>query len=83
MPEFEDYLDPKVGAAVLVTAAVLSPPGRRLLRRGAIYGIAGALIARDAIAGLGRGVTRGFRDAASAASSGVQQSRENAPGTEP
>jgi hypothetical protein len=72
MPEFEDFVDSKVAITALVTAAVLSPQGRRTLRRGAVYGTAGVLMARDAVAGLGRGITRGFRGAASAAASGVQ-----------
>ncbi len=72
MPEFEDFVDSKVAITALVTATVLSPQGRRVLRRGAVYSTAGILMARDAITGFGRGITRGFRGAASAATSGVQ-----------
>jgi len=72
VPEFEDFVDSKVAITALVTAVVLSPQGRRALRRGAVYGTAGVLMARDAVAGFGRGITRGFRGAASAAASGVQ-----------
>jgi hypothetical protein len=72
VPEFEEFVDSKVAITALVTAAVLSPQGRRTLRRGAVYGTAGVLMARDAVAGFGRRITRGFRGAASAAASGVQ-----------
>jgi hypothetical protein len=60
VPEFEDFVDSKVAITALVTAAVLSPQGRRALRRGAVYGTAGVLMARDAVAGFGRGITRWF-----------------------
>ena len=72
MPEFEDFADSKIAVAALVTAAVLSKPGRRLLRRGAVYGTAGVLMARDAAAGLSSGVFRGFRDATSRAAGSVR-----------
>ena len=72
MPEFEDFADPKIAVTAVVTAAVLSKPGRRLLRQGAVYGIAGVLMARNAVAGLGSGVSRGFRDATSRAAGSVR-----------
>jgi hypothetical protein len=43
----EDYLEPEVGIAVLVTAAASSPRVRKVLRRGAVYGVAGVLKAKD------------------------------------
>jgi hypothetical protein len=72
MPEFEDFADPKIAVAALVAAAVVSKPGRRLLRRGAVYGTAGVLMARDTVSGLGSGVFRGFRDATSRAAGSVR-----------
>ena len=64
---FEDYLEPEVGIAVAVTAAVASPRVRNVLRRGAVYGLAGVLMAGDAVTSLARGVQRGARNAVSAA----------------
>ncbi len=60
----DDILNPAVGAAVAITAAVLSPPVRRVVRRGAVYGLAGVLIAGDAISSFAQGVARGAREAA-------------------
>ncbi len=60
-PDFEDYANTNVAAAVAVTAAVVSNRGRRILRRGAVYGTAGVLMARDVVAAFGRGITQGFR----------------------
>ena len=72
MPEFEDIANPKAAAVALVAAMVLSKPGRLLLRRGAIYGTAGVLMARDAVAGLSTGVSSGFRDATTRAAGSVR-----------
>jgi hypothetical protein len=72
MPEFEDFADPRIAVTALVTAAVMSKPGRRLLRQGAVYSIAGVLMARDAVTGLSSGVSRGVRDATSRAAGSVR-----------
>jgi hypothetical protein len=53
-----------VAVAVAATAVLMSPPVRRLIRRGAAYGLAGILIAGDAITSFGRGAARGVRQAA-------------------
>ncbi len=45
----EDFLEPEVAVAVAVTAAVLSPRVRGVLRRGLVYGVAGVLKAGDAL----------------------------------
>ena len=50
----EDYLDAHVAVAVAATAAILSPRVRTVLRRGAVYGVTGVLMAGDAISGLAR-----------------------------
>lgn len=70
----DDILNPAVGAAVAITAAVLSPPVRRVVRRGAVYGLAGVLMAGDAISSFTQGVARGARQAAEAAEGKAQQS---------
>lgn len=57
----EDFLDSHVAVAIAGTAVVLSPRARQVLRRGAIYGVAGALMAGDAIATFARGVADGSR----------------------
>jgi hypothetical protein len=44
---------------VAATAAVVSPRARSLLRRGAVYGLAGALKAGDFVFGAARGAVRG------------------------
>jgi len=45
----EDFLESEVAVAVAVTAAVLSPRVRGVLRRGLVYGVAGVLKAGDAL----------------------------------
>ncbi len=45
----DDYLEPEVAIAVAITAAVASPPVRKAFRKGAVYGLAGLLIARDKV----------------------------------
>jgi hypothetical protein len=68
----DDLLEPEVVVAVGVTAALLSPPVRRVLRKGVVYGLAGVMIVGEKVAGLAREV----RDRA--ASSGNHQ---QGPGT--
>ena len=68
----DDYLDPEVGIAVAVTAAVLSPPVRRVLRRGAVYGLAGLMMAGDRLSTLAQGVGQGMQHAAASAASAAQ-----------
>jgi hypothetical protein len=59
--DFDDFMEPEIAVTAAVTAAVLSQRGRQMLRRGAVYGMAGALVARDAIASFARGIGQGFR----------------------
>lgn len=55
--------------AVAVTAAVFSPRVRQVLHRGAVHGLAGMLIAGDAVTSFARGVGRGLQEASTAAPS--------------
>lgn len=68
----EDFLDAEVGVAVAATASLFSPRVRKFLRRGAVLGVAGALMAGDVVVGIARGVARGAQQAASSASSGAK-----------
>jgi hypothetical protein len=47
--------------AAAVTAAVFSPKARQMLRKGAVQGLAGVLIAGDALSSFARGVGRGLQ----------------------
>jgi hypothetical protein len=72
--DFDDYLEPEVGIAVAVTAAVASPPVRRVIRRGVVYGLAGLLLARDKLAALSQHVMPGGRrGAASGENAGLAE----------
>lgn len=62
----EDFMEPEVGWAVALTAAVASPGVRKVLRKGAVYGLAGILMAGDAVSTLVQGVKRGAQQAAPA-----------------
>lgn len=59
----EDFIEPEVGVAVALTALVASPKVRSVLRRGAVYGLAGLLTAGDAASSLVQGVKRGAQKA--------------------
>lgn len=88
----DDFVESEVAVAVAATAAVLSPRVRRLALSGAVYGLAGALIAADAVASTARGVSRGaqqgaaggvgpgVRQVASLAGGKVQEARDAAGG---
>ncbi len=60
----EDYAEPEVAVAVAVTAALASSKARRVMRQGAVYGLAGILKAGDALGVFARGVGRGVQQAA-------------------
>lgn len=68
----EDYMEPEVAVTAVVTAAVFSPPVRKVIRRGLVYGMAGALIAGDAIASFARGVSQGIQEAGASAANAAQ-----------
>jgi hypothetical protein len=64
--DLEDFVSPEVGIAAAVVAAVTSPQVRRFVRRGAVLGVGGVLIAGDMVTSFARGVTHGAQAAASA-----------------
>jgi hypothetical protein len=61
--ELENYAEPEVAVAAVVVAAVASPPVRRTLRRGLVYGLAGILVAGDKVAAASTAVVGGVRRA--------------------
>jgi hypothetical protein len=69
--ELEDYLEPEIAVTAAVTAAVFSQRGRQILRRGAVYGLAGALMVGDAITSFARSVGQGFRQVTTSAPEGA------------
>lgn len=76
----DDFLESEVALAVGATAAVLSPRVRRLLRSGAVYGLAGALIAGGAVSSVARGAGHGARQAAASAGGAAQGAASTASG---
>ncbi|MDX6688357.1 MAG: hypothetical protein QOF26_1985 [Baekduia sp.] len=60
----EDYMESPVAMAVAATAVVLSPRVRGVLRKGAVYGVAGAMKAADAVGSAARDVAGEARDTA-------------------
>jgi len=56
----DDFAEPETAVAVGATAAVFSPRVRELLHRGAVYGVAGVLVAGDAVTSFARGMRRGL-----------------------
>lgn len=62
----EDYLEPEVAVTAAVTAALFSPKARKLIRRGAVYGMAGILKAGDAVAAFASSVRQGVQEAGTA-----------------
>lgn len=72
----EDWLESEVAVAVAATTVVLSPKARRVLRRGAVYAVAGALKATDLAAAAARGVAQG---ASSTSASGDEEPERAGP----
>jgi hypothetical protein len=69
----DDLLEPEVMIAVGVSAAVMSPPVRKVLRKGAVYGLAGLLIVGDRIAAAARGVAQSAQKATESAQGAAEE----------
>ena len=80
--DLDDYLEPEVGIAVaataVVAAAVAAPPVRRALRKGAVYGLAGLLIAGDKISALARGAMQNAQQVAATTGSAPAETAKQA-----
>jgi hypothetical protein len=74
----EDYVESEVVVAVAATAALLSPRARKVLRRGAVYGVAGVLTAGDAVSSVVRSAAPGVQQAATSAATVVEDAAQRA-----
>ena len=68
----EDFTDPEVAIVAAVAAAVFSPKVRGWLRRGAVYGMAGVLVAGDTISSVARGIGNTVQQAGATAANANQ-----------
>jgi hypothetical protein len=68
----DDFLDSEVGIAVAATAIVMSPRVRGFLRRGAVYGLAGAMRAGDVLSNAAQGVASQAQSTAASAMAEAQ-----------
>ena len=75
----DDYLEPEVAIAVAVTAAVASPPVRKVLRRGLVYGLAGLLVAGDKITAATREIARSAQQTAATADNAAPKTDQTSP----
>jgi hypothetical protein len=75
----DDYLEPEVAIAVAVTAAVASPPVRKVLRRGLVYGLAGLLVAGDKITAAAKEIAHSAQQTATPASNTAQETNQATP----
>jgi hypothetical protein len=62
--DLDDFLEPEVAIAAAVTAALATPPVRRLLRQGLVYGVAGVLRAGDRLSALAQSTAQTVRERA-------------------
>jgi hypothetical protein len=69
----DDLLEPEVVIAVGITAAIMSPPVRKVMRKGAVYGLAGMLMLGDKVAAMAKGVSQGAQNLAASAKETVQE----------
>jgi hypothetical protein len=74
----EDFTDPEVAIVAAVAAAVFSPKVRGWLRRGAVYSMAGMLVAGDAISLAARGIGKGVQHAGETSANSAQNTANQA-----
>lgn len=76
----EDLASSESAFVAAATATVLSPRVRETLRRGAVYGVAGALKVGDVVAGAARGAARGVRtEQVATGTGGPNRTRNSSP----
>ncbi len=74
----EDFLAPEVGITAAVVAAIFSPRARKVIRQGAVYGMAGLLVAGDTVTSLARSFGQGVRQAGSSMANAAQNTANQA-----
>lgn len=74
----DDYLEPEVAVTAVVAAALFSPRGRQILRKGAVYGLAGVLVAGDALSTAGRNLGQGLQRVGTTAGTATKTTWEQA-----
>ncbi len=75
----DDFIEPEVAIAVAVTAAVASPPVRKVVRRGLVYGLAGLMMAGDKIAGAAREIAHSAQQTAGTNGNAMQVAEQQPP----
>jgi hypothetical protein len=75
--DLDDFWEPEVavtaGVAATVAAAAASPRVRKALRQGAVYGLAGLMIAGDKIMAAARGVASSAQQATASVRAAAQE----------
>ena len=74
----EDFTDPEVAIVAAVAAAVFSSKVRGWLRRGAVYSMAGVLVAGDAISSVARDIGKGVQHAGDTSANSAQDTKNQA-----
>ncbi len=59
--DLEDFLEPEVAITAGVVAALASPKVREKLRRGAVYAMAGLMIASDKVSAVSKDIAQKAR----------------------
>lgn len=76
--EIEDFVEPEIAVTAAVAAAIFSPRARKVMRKGLVYGIAGALAAGDMVTSFARSVGQGVQHAGEATAQAAQDTFEEA-----
>jgi hypothetical protein len=82
--DLEDFLQPEIAVTAAVAAAIFSPRGRKIIRRGVVYGTAGVLIAGDTITSFARNISQGAQQMQASANTSTHtpgQEQHTAEGT--
>lgn len=76
--DFEDFVEPEIAVTAAVAAAIFSPKARKVIRKGAVYGMAGVLAAGDMVTSFARSVGQGVQQAGGTATRVIQETGEQA-----
>lgn len=71
--DLEDFVEPEIAVTAAVVAAIFSPRARNVMRKGLVYGMAGALTVGDMVTTFGRNVGQGIQRASREATHTAQE----------
>jgi len=79
----DDFVEPEIAVTAAVAAAIFSPRARKFIRKGLVYGMAGVIVAGDAVTSFAKSVGQGMQQASAEAMAQPAQTKKAEENAEP